>query len=75
VARRRASPRPGVAAQLARPALYLDEEDALGADDESVDLTDRAVEQELEVGPGSVGLVVGKAALEEGERVALPGEL
>ena len=66
---------PASPSQPSRPALDLNEEEALGRDHEHVDLADRAVEQELEVRPGSIGLVVGQALLEERQRVALPREL
>jgi hypothetical protein len=58
-----------------RPALDLDQEDALWSDDKRIDLADRPIEQELEVRPHVVGLMIGEAPLEEGERVSLPREL
>ena len=75
MARGDATPGAGVPAEHTRPALDLDEKDALRADHEDIDFADRAVEQELEVRPRSVRLVVGQAFLEERERVALPREL
>lgn len=75
VARRRPAPSSRVAAQLARPTLYLDQEDALRADHKGVDLADRAVEHELKIRPGPIRLVVWQVALEKRQRVPLPREL
>ncbi len=72
---RHALPCPGITANDSRPALDLNEEDALRADDEDIDLADGSVEDELEVGPRAVGLVIRQALLEERERIALPWEV
>src|SRR5262249_7041030 len=67
-------PGAGVAVDAAGPALDLDEEEPHWGEQEQIDLVDAAVEgDELEVGPGPVGLVVGPAVADEVEGVPLPG--
>jgi hypothetical protein len=63
-----------VTGQLARPRLDLDQKAAAGCDGQQVDLVDRTVlSDELDVGPGSVRLVGGKACSDERECLALMG--
>jgi hypothetical protein len=71
----RAPPRTRVTANDTGPALDLDQEQTLRADDEEIDLADVAVLDELEVRPGAIGLMVGQALLEERERLLLPEKL
>ena len=73
-----ARPGPGarVAIDVARAALDLDQEETLWGQDQQVHLVEGAIGgDELEVGPGTVGVVVRQAFLDEGKRLSLPREL
>ena len=68
-------PAVGVALNRTGTALDLDEDEALGREDEDVDLVDPAlVVDELEVRPRAPGLVVRQMLAQELERLALPLE-
>jgi hypothetical protein len=61
-----------VAGEPAGVTLDLDEEEAVGREDEQVDLVDLAVEREKrEVAPGALGLVTGELPAHEVEGLPL----
>lgn len=63
----------GVAFERAVPALDLDQEQPLGGEHQEVDLIDAPVlGDDLDIGPGAVGLVIRQPLADERERVALP---
>jgi hypothetical protein len=71
------APRPGAHVALDHPgaALDLDKEEPGRAQHQEVDLVDAAVvRDELEVGPGSVGVSVRQALADKIERLLLPAE-
>ena len=69
-------PRALVALHGVGAAPNLDEVEALGREDEQVDLVDRpVVGDELEVRPRAVRVVIGQPLAHEREGLALPGEL
>ena len=70
------SPRAPVTLHDAGLALDLDQVEALGRQDEQIDLVDRPViGDELEVRPGPVGFVIRQPLAHERQRLPLPREL